>query len=168
MFFLVAYVCFLLKKKYTFQVEIRVQCTKIGTFPHKHSFYSVAKKDNTIFLSMIIRFGSHVSLSFLIVTTQWGRRLEGWPNTAAAWQAGGEWPGRCAFVCDGRVVKPAFSVPLRLPLQWLQLWAVGVSSCCYRVIVHNHPSWATSRKEGMAWYSTRPMPFLWPQHLVPC
>ncbi len=36
----------------------------------------------------------------------------------------------------------------------------GISSCCYIVNVHNHPSWATSRKEGMAWYSCRPMPSL--------
>jgi hypothetical protein len=47
--------------------------------------------------------------------------------------------------------------------------------------VHKTPSWATSRMEGMAWYSSRPMPSLWvwllspsPQlkkqnrHRVPC
>ncbi len=35
-----------------------------------------------------------------------------------------------------------------------------ISSCCYIINVHNHPSWATSHKEGMA-YSSRPMPSLW-------
>jgi hypothetical protein len=31
----------------------------------------------------------------------------------------------------------------------------------YKVNVHNHPSWASSRKEGIAWYSGRHMPSLW-------
>jgi hypothetical protein len=32
-----------------------------------------------------------------------------------------------------------------------QLWADGISSCCYIVYVHNHPPWTTSRNtEGMA------------------
>ncbi len=31
-----------------------------------------------------------------------------------------------------------------------QLWAKRIFSWCYTVNVHNHPSWATSRKEGMA------------------
>jgi hypothetical protein len=35
-----------------------------------------------------------------------------------------------------------------------QLRADGISSCCYIVNVHNHPSRATSRKEGMVWYSS--------------
>jgi hypothetical protein len=34
---------------------------------------------------------------------------------------------------------------------------------CYIVNVHNHPWWATLRKEGMAWYSSRPMASLWMQ-----
>jgi hypothetical protein len=45
-----------------------------------------------------------------------------------------------------------------------QLRTLGISSCCYIInvnILNNHPSWATSRKEGMAWYSGRPMPSLW-------
>ncbi len=42
-----------------------------------------------------------------------------------------------------------------------QLQADGISSCCYIVNVHNHLSWATSCKEGMAWYSSRPLPSLW-------
>jgi hypothetical protein len=39
--------------------------------------------------------------------------------------------------------------------------AKGIPSCCYIVNVHNLPSWTTSRKKGMAWYSRRPMPSLW-------
>jgi hypothetical protein len=35
------------------------------------------------------------------------------------------------------------------------------SSCCYVVNVHNNPPWATSRKDGIAWYSSIPMPSLW-------
>ncbi len=42
-----------------------------------------------------------------------------------------------------------------------QLRADGISSCCYGGNVHNHPSWAMSRKEGIVWYSSRPMPSLW-------
>ncbi len=42
-----------------------------------------------------------------------------------------------------------------------QLRADGISSCCYIVNVHNHSFLVTSRKEGMAWYSSRPMPSLW-------
>ncbi len=36
---------------------------------------------------------------FCITTLQWGRRLEGWPNTAAS---------RCDFVREGRSVPPAY------------------------------------------------------------
>ncbi len=37
-----------------------------------------------------------------------------------------------------------------------QLLSDEISSCCYIINVHNHPSWATSRKEVMAWYSRIP------------
>ncbi len=37
----------------------------------------------------------------------------------------------------------------------------GISTCCCIANVHNHPSWATPCKEGMAWYSSRPMHSLW-------
>jgi hypothetical protein len=43
---------------------------------------------------------------------QWGRRLEGWSNTAAR-LAG--WRSRCDFVRDGQAVPPAISVLYRLP-----------------------------------------------------
>ncbi len=57
------------------------------------------------------------------------------------------WTGRNACLCR--------TAPVAL------LRADGISSCCYIVNVHNHPSWATSRKGGMAWYSSRPKPSLW-------
>jgi hypothetical protein len=75
------------------------------------------------------------------------------PTQRPAWLAEGERPGRCDFVCDGRAVPPAFSVPYRLSLKGAaQLRGDGISSCCYIVNVHNHPSWATSCME--AWLGT--------------
>ncbi len=71
-------------------------------------------------------------------------------------------PAGWDFVRDGRAVSPAFSVPHWL--SWKELRADGISSCFYLysiVNVGNHPSWAMSRKEGMAWYSSRPMNSLW-------
>ncbi len=52
------------------------------------------------------------------------------------------------------------TVPVALT-EAAQLRADWISSCCFRVNVHNHPSWATSRKECMAWLSSRPLPSLW-------
>jgi hypothetical protein len=71
---------------------------------------------------------------------QWGRRLEGWLNTAAR-LAGWRGVTQQVWFCTG--------CPDR--------------SCPAAVNVHNnHPSWAKSRKEGMAWwYSSKPMPSLW-------
>jgi hypothetical protein len=97
---------------------------------------------------------------------QWGRKLEGWFNTAArlaGWRRVTRqvwsclwWAGRT--VCLFRTVLVA--------LTWAaQLRADGIYSCCYVVNVHNHPSWAMSHKEGMAWYSSRSMPSLWEYHL---
>ncbi len=37
----------------------------------------------------------------------------------------------------------------------------GVPVWGWLLIVHKSPSWATSRKEDMAWYASRPMPSLW-------
>ncbi len=39
--------------------------------------------------------------------------------------------------------------------------AVGIFSCCYIANLDNNPSRATSRKEGMGWCSSKPMPSLW-------
>ncbi len=86
---------------------------------------------------------------------QWGRRLEVWPNTAArlaGWRTVCQWPCRCDFV------PPAFSIPYRLPCCELMEFPAAV---IYVVNVHIHPSWAMSRKEGMAWYSSRHMLSLW-------
>jgi hypothetical protein len=93
-----------------------------------------------------------------------GRRLEDWPKMVAqlaGWRRVTQqlwfctrtwWTGRTA--CLFRNVPVARTVAA-------QLRADGISSCLYIVIVHNHPSWATSRKEGMTWYSSRPMPSRW-------
>jgi hypothetical protein len=62
------------------------------------------------------------------------------------------WTGRTA--CLFRTVPVALTGAA-------QLRADGISSRCYIVNVHNHPSWATSRKEGMAWYSSRPICLFW-------
>ncbi len=57
--------------------------------------------------------------------------------------------------------------PYRLPFSYrsltgaAKLQAEGILSCCHIKNVHNHPSWAASRKEGMAWYSSRSIPSLW-------
>ncbi len=90
--------------------------------------------------------------------SQWGRRLEGWPNTAAL-------PARQMWFCTwwtGLAACLFHTVPVALTGA-AQLRAHGISSCCYivRMYVNKHPSWATSRKEGMAWFSRRTMPSLW-------
>jgi hypothetical protein len=85
---------------------------------------------------------------------QWGWRLERWPNTVAR-LAG--WRGEIQQVWfwtwwTDFTAGLFRTVPFALPGA-AQLRDDGISSCCYVVNVHNHPSWATSRKEGMAWYS---------------
>ncbi len=83
---------------------------------------------------------------------QHGGRLAGWRRvTRQVWFCMW-WTGHTAWLFR--------TVQVALPGA-AQLRTVGISSCCYTVNVHNHPSWATSRKEGMAWYSIRPMPSLW-------
>ncbi len=62
--------------------------------------------------------------------------------------------GVILYSMDGPYQLPFF-VKYRLPWQAAQLRADGISNCCYIVNVYNHLSWATSRKEGMAWYSSR-------------
>ncbi len=64
---------------------------------------------------------------------QWGRRLEDWSNTAAR-----RWLRR---------VTLQGSFCMNCPADWIYSW-------CYKINVHNHPSWAMSRKEDMAWYSS--------------
>ncbi len=102
-------------------------------------------------------------ISNIKLPTQWGRKLEGWPNTAAGLTGWRRVTRQgCDFVCDGRAVPPAFLYRTGCPNRSCpQLRADRISSCYYIINVHNHPSWATSRKEGMAWYSSRPMPSLY-------
>jgi hypothetical protein len=73
-------------------------------------------------------------------------------------------PHRSDFVRDGRAVPPAFSLPHWLAVALTgaaQLRGDGISSCCCIINVNNHPSWATSGKEGMAWYSSKPTSSIW-------
>jgi hypothetical protein len=94
-------------------------------------------------------------------TYQWGRMLEGWSNTAGR-LAGWKRVTRQVWFCTwwtGCTTCLFRTLPVALTGA-AQLRADGISSCCYIINVHNHPSWATSRKEGMAWYSSRPMPSL--------
>jgi len=66
--------------------------------------------------------------------------------------------GVILYAIDGPY-RPPFPYRIPVALTWAaQLRADGFSSCCYIVNVHSHPSRATSGKEGMAWYSSRPMP----------
>ncbi len=59
--------------------------------------------------------------------------------------------GRCDFVRTGRTACLFRTIPVALT-EAAQLRPDGISSSCYIYIavnVHNHLSWATSRKEGM-------------------
>ncbi len=78
---------------------------------------------------------------------QWGRRLVGSPNTAAR-LAG--W--RRATQHGEDIVRHGRSMPPTMADQTI---------CPYLGLIKTS-SRATSRKEGMAWYSSRPMPSLWP------
>jgi hypothetical protein len=61
------------------------------------------------------------------------------------------------IVRDGRSMPPALTEHTICPGLGLILgWAI---TKCAKTL-----SWAMSRKEGMAWYSSRPMPSLWSQH----
>ncbi len=63
------------------------------------------------------------------------------------------------YVMDGPYRLPFRTVPVAL-IGAAQLRADGIFTCYYIVTVHNHSSLSTSHKEGMAWYSSRPMPSL--------
>jgi hypothetical protein len=76
------------------------------------------------------------------------------------WLERSDLAGGILFVIDGRIGCLFHTVPVALTGA-AQLRADGISSCCYIVNVFNHPSWAMSGKEGLAWYSSRPMPSLW-------
>ncbi len=57
------------------------------------------------------------------------KAIDGWQTRRPAGLAGGEWPGRCYFVRDGRSLLPA-AVPVVLTGA-AQLQADGISSYCY-------------------------------------
>jgi hypothetical protein len=85
-----------------------------------------------------------------IGSTQWGQRLEGWPNTAsrlACWRR----VTRVWFCMWWPVHAACHDVPHHLFRCWADLL----------LNVHKTPSWVTSHMEGMAWYSSWPMPSLW-------
>ncbi len=73
------------------------------------------------------------------------------PTRRPAWRAGGEGPSRVWFCTWWTVHSACPDRPHHLPLSRADLL----------LNVHETPSWATTRKEGMAWYSSRPMPSLW-------
>jgi hypothetical protein len=93
---------------------------------------------------------------------QWGRKLEGWSNTATRLAGRRRVTQQVSFCTwwTGRTACLFRTVPIAMTGA-AQLRADAFSSCCYIINVHNHPSWATPRKESMAWYSSRPMPSLW-------
>ncbi len=76
---------------------------------------------------------------------QWGRRLKGWPNTAARRRVTQQvwfctwWT--CRSACLFRTVPVDLTGAAQLRADW-------VSSCCYKVNIHNHPSWASYVKQG--------------------
>ncbi len=64
---------------------------------------------------------------------RWGRRLEGWPNTAEAW---GEWPSRVWFFTWWTVHLACPDGPYRLPRSGAAQLIVLVI-----VVVHKQPTW---------------------------
>ncbi len=114
---------------------------------------------HTIYFVVYLHCGLH----------QWGWRLECWPNTAAL-LAGWRKETRQVWCCTWYSGRTNCLFHTLLPFKGAaQLRADGISSCFYMVNVNNHPSWATSRKEGMAWYSSRPMmPSLWSRPITSC
>ncbi len=87
------------------------------------------------------------------VWQHWGRMLEGWSNKAARLAGWGRVTRQVWFCtwCTGLTACLFRTVPVALTGA-AQLRACGISSSCCIVKVHNHPTWAMSRKEGMAWY----------------
>ncbi len=84
---------------------------------------------------------------------QWGRVVQhGGPP---GWLEKSDPASVILYVMDGRTASFFRTVPIALTGA-AQLRADGGSSCCYIINVHNHPSWATSRKDGKARYFSRP------------
>ncbi len=119
----------------------------------------------TIFMSIFASDYTDPTWLFLIMTycQNWFSPMR--PEARGLVQHGGPpgWPeesdpaGVILYVMDG---------PYRLPFPYCTGCpdkSCPVPSCelifswCYIINVHNHPSWATPRKESMAWYSSRPI-----------
>ncbi len=86
----------------------------------------------------------------IIRQKHWGRRLEGWPNTAArlaGWRRVTQQAVRFC-VMDSPCHLPWRTAPLAL------VWGWSITKCTQNTV----------SKEGMAWYSSRPMPSLWSEH----
>jgi|694.fasta_scaffold129625_3 hypothetical protein len=95
------------------------------------------------------------SLNCFLGCNQWGRKLEGWLNTAARladWRRVYQQVRFCTR-WTGRTACLFLTVPVS-PTGAAQLRADGISSCCDTVNVHNHPSRATWRQARKAWSST--------------
>ncbi len=110
----------------------------------------------------------HLFVTFCLHTAYTGytncslMRQRAGPTWRPAWVAGGEWPGRCDFVCDVWAVPACLLCVVLVALTGAaQMRADEISRWCYIVNVHNHPSWAWPRKDGMAWYLSRNLPSLW-------
>ncbi len=54
------------------------------------------------------KIAAHVSVDAALALTNEAEGQRAGPARRPAWLAGGEWPGRCDFVRDGRVVPPTF------------------------------------------------------------
>ncbi len=91
----------------------------------------------------------------------------GGSSGSEGWRACPKWPSGCDFyVMDGQY-RLYIPFPYRTSCTdrscsaacW---WNFQLMFYCI-VTEHNHPSWATSRKEGLAWYSiySKPLPSLW-------
>ncbi len=106
-------------------------------------------------VSTFIRTQKNISPRLSVIRLQWGWRLEGWSNTAArlaGWRRVTPQMWFCTW-WTGRTACLFRTVPVALTCA-PQLRNEGISVCCYIITyVHHHLSWATSRKEGMAWYS---------------
>jgi hypothetical protein len=88
---------------------------------------------------------------------------EGWPNMAASlgWLEESDPSGVILYVMDGPCPACLFRSLLIALTGAAQMRADEISNCCYIVNVSNHPLCVMSRKDGMAWQSSRPMPSLW-------
>ncbi len=145
---------------------LKVVCIEVCIFPRNihytvHVLYNLhtyllqdqssITAHHKLMINILIYYSSSRSENLWDRKDQWGRRLEGWPNTAArlaGWRRVTQ-QGVILYMKDG---------PCRLPGRPHHLPRTGA---VLLLNVHKTPSWATSRKEGMAWYSSKTMPSFW-------